>query len=672
MKKLLATCLILAGFASLQAQDESALSWTPEQHMQFRSASQLHLSPDGKHAAYVVRTPVMEGEKSEYNSQIWVAALDGSFNYQYTRGEKSSTSPQFSPDGTQLAFLSDRNEKNQVFVMRLMGGEPEQITHEEKGVSAFQWSPDGQSFAYTATDPDSEEEKKRKQEKRDVILVDKQFKYRHLHTIPFAADQEGKRQSQRLTSGNFQVNSFDWSPDGTEIAFSHSPEPTFNTSFLESDISAVPADSGAVQEIVKRPGIDQDPHYSPDGQTIAFVTSGGKAEPIGLADLALVQREGGKVMALPYTPNRSSNIIDWQADGKGLVIAEPYKTSVVAMAVSIPSKLNEDRTSMGNIGEAKPRILGSLAGTAGSFAMNKKGQLGYTYQTPDQPMEVYLADADGQPAQKLSAVNTEVAIPAMGKTELINWKSSHDGMEIEGLLTYPIGYEKGKKYPIILQIHGGPAGVFTKSFTGGPSIYMTQFFASKGFFVLRPNPRGSTGYGKDFRFANFKDWGYGDYEDLVSGVDHVIKEGMADKDQQYVMGWSYGGYMTSFVVTRTDRFRAASMGAGLPNLVSMVTTTDIPDYLAAHMGEEFFNDYETYEKHSAIYHIKKVKTPTQVIHGQNDLRVPFTQGQEFYVALKRLGVDTEMVVYPRTPHGPREPKFLMDVSQRILTWFEQY
>ena len=158
----------------------------------------------------------------------------------------------------------------------------------------------------------------------------------------------------------------------------------------------------------------------------------------------------------------------------------------------------------------------------------------------------------------------------------------------------------------------------------------------------------------------------------MAGVDKVIEMGVGDEDSLAVMGWSYGGYLTSFLVTRTGRFKAASMGAGLPNLISMVSTTDIPDYLAAHMGGEFWDDYETYEKHSAIYHIKNVTTPTQVIHGARDLRVPFTQGQEFYVALQRLGVSTEMIVYPRTPHGPREPKLLMDVTPRILKWFEKH
>ena len=266
------------------------------------------------------------------------------------------------------------------------------------------------------------------------------------------------------------------------------------------------------------------------------------------------------------------------------------------------------------------------------------------YENLNTPVEVYISETNKPSFEKISDINN-LKYPKLSKTEIISWKS-YDGKEIEGILTYPKNYKKGSKYPVILQIHGGPAGVFSERFNGRPGIYMTEYFSEKGYITIKPNPRGSTGYGKEFRYANYKDWGYGDYEDVVSGVDKVIEMGIGDPDRQFVMGWSYGGYLTSFIVTKTNRFKAASMGAGLPNLISMVTTTDIQDYLVAHMGAEFWEDYDTYEKHSAIYQIKNTKTPTQIIHGSNDLRVPFTQGQEFYRALDRLGVDTEMVVYP--------------------------
>ena len=298
--------------------------------------------------------------------------------------------------------------------------------------------------------------------------------------------------------------------------------------------------------------------------------------------------------------------------------------------------------------------------------------MSYVYEEPGQPEEVFITDLQGINPKQLTGINNDFNPGILGKTELISWKSS-DGTPIEGLLTYPPGYETGKQYPVVLQIHGGPAGVFSISYTGQPGIYMTQLFAQKGYIVLRPNPRGSSGYGKEFRYANVKDWGYGDYDDLMSGVDYVLRMGIADPNLQFVMGWSYGGYMTSWIVSQTKRFKAASMGAGLPNLISMTTTTDITDYLVAHMGgKPFWEDYKEYERHSAMYYFQNVETPTQVIHGANDLRVPFTQGQEFYNALKMKGVETEMIVYPRTPHGPREPKLLMDVSPRIISWFEKY
>lgn len=297
--------------------------------------------------------------------------------------------------------------------------------------------------------------------------------------------------------------------------------------------------------------------------------------------------------------------------------------------------------------------------------------MSFTWQTTEQAWDVFVSSTASFAPSRLTELHGAIELPPMGRTELLSWTAA-DGTAVEGLLTYPIGHREGERVPLVLNVHGGPAGVYRQTFTGGPSVYMLQYFAQEGFAILRPNPRGSTGYGKDFRYANFKDWGYGDLSDLMAGVDHVVEMGAADPERLLLMGWSYGGYMTSFAVTQTDRFKAASMGAGLPNLVSMVTTTDVQDYLVGHMGGEFWDDYSTYERHSAIYHIKNVVTPTQVIHGANDLRVPFTQGQEFYRALGRLGVPTEMVIYPRTPHGPREPKYLMDVSDRILTWFRKY
>ncbi len=659
MKKTLIIPIFTVFFLNAIAQ-ESELKWTPEFCMNFKSINSTSLSPDGQHVAYVVRTPVMDGEKSEYLQQVWVASVKDQMNVEYTKADKSSFAPAFSPNGEYLAFLSARSGKNQIWRMRLMGGEAEQLTDVKKGVGRFQWSPDGQRIAFTSADPDSEEEEKARKEKRAVIVVDQNFKYNHLYTVAMNDDHPEKKKIKRITAGNFHVTNFDWAPNGQTIVFSYNVDPKLNTNFIAGDIALVPADSGQVKQLVNRPGPDTNPKFSPDGRSIAFASSGGQPEPIGLMDLYIVDVEGGSPTALKHTPNRSVGLMGWAHDSKSLIVSEAIRTNRVALQVPIDP-------------QGETVVLTPDTGASSSIDFNsEKDVIAYVYQTVDQPAEVYVSSFGNKDIRaKVSAIHSDIELPKMGKTDVLQWRSK-DGLEIEGLITYPVHYEKGKKYPVILQIHGGPAGVFSETFTGAPAIYMTQYFAERGFVVVRPNPRGSTGYGREFRYANFKDWGYGDYEDVMSGVDKVLEMGIGDEDRMAVMGWSYGGYMTSFLVTKTNRFKAASMGAGLPNLVSMTTTTDIPDYLVGHMGGEFWDDYDTFEKHSAMYRISNVVTPTQVIHGEKDLRVPFTQGQEFYVALKRRGVDTEMLVLPRTPHGPREPKLLMAVSPRILSWFDKY
>lgn len=632
--------------------------WTPALSMRYLGVSGVGISPDGSRVAYVVREPLMAGEQSEYRSHIWVAAADGSRNTQFTRGESSASSPAFSPDGEWLAFTTARSGSNQIWVIPLAGGEARQVTDAKAGVGQFRWSPGGDAFAFVMRDPQTDEEEKAAKEKRDVILVDQNFKYGHIYSVPFDPSATETAEATRLTEGGFHVTGFDWAPDGDRIVFAHQADPRINTGRLSGDIALVSADGEDMTQLVTGDGIESSPRWSPDGSLIAYASSGDRPEPIGLADLFVVDPATGATRRLPETPNRSVSIVGWSANSDEVFLNESLGTTRHVISVPV------DGGSIRHVTEGTG-VVGSVAVAAAS------GTMALTWQTSDDPVEVYLTGMDAFAPQPVSAVNADAPRPPMGRTELLAWEAP-DGTPVEGLLTYPVDYEAGTRVPLILNVHGGPAGVFAQSFTGAPSIYMIQYFAQEGMAVLRPNPRGSTGYGKEFRYANFMDWGYGDLSDLMAGVDEIIEMGIAHPDSLLLMGWSYGGYMTSFAVTQTDRFRAASMGAGLPNLVSMVTTTDIGDYLTGHMGGEYFNDYETYEKHSAVYHIGNVSTPTQVIHGAEDLRVPFTQGQEFFNSLRRLGVDTEMVVYPRTPHGPTEPKFLMDVSKRILVWFNRY
>ncbi len=664
----IATCAAVVPAQPAAAQDAPAAAgaaaeptwdrWTPELSMRYKQVGGTAMSPDGNLVAYTVRVPLMEGEQSEYLSHIWVARTDGSGAVQYTRGDASAGSPAFSPDGRTLSFTTGRSGSNQLWMIPLGGGEAWRVTDTEKGVGTYRWSPDGTRIAFTMSDPDTEEEKSAQKEKRDVILVDRNFKFSHLYVVDVPATGSSPVEATRVTEGEFHVTGFDWTPDGRNLVLSHQADPRINTGRLSGDVSVVALATRELRVLVGGNGVEGDPHVSPDGRQISFVSTGSQPEPVGLGDVYTVSMDGGEPRRLHETHDRSPQLMGWTRSGDAVYVSETVGTT-----------RHVYRLPTGG-GAPTPVTTGDGVIGGASFA-SAADRMAFTFQTSDQPAEVFVSPVRAFSPTRVTEVNTEVPRPPMGRTELLTW-SSRDGRQIEGLLTYPVGYAAGQQVPLILNVHGGPAGAFTQSFTGAPSIYMIQYFAQQGYAVLRPNPRGSTGYGREFRYANVMDWGYGDFDDLDSGVDHVIEMGIADPDQLYLMGWSYGGYMTSFAVTRTDRFRAASMGAGLPNLISMVTTTDIGDYLAGHMGGEFWDDFERYERHSAIYRINEVVTPTQVIHGAQDLRVPFTQGQEFYRALDRKGVPTEMVVYPRTPHGPTEPKFLMDVSDRILSWFRKH
>jgi dipeptidyl aminopeptidase/acylaminoacyl peptidase len=643
----------------------AAQGWSPAVSMQFRGVSSTVISPDGAHVAFLVREPLMEGEQSEYRSHVWMAAADGSGARQFTRGEESASNPSFTPDGAYLLFTTSRSGDTQVWALPVAGGEAFQVTDAPEGVGSYAISPDGSHLAYTMRDPESEEWTEAKKEKRDVIVADTDFRYAHLYLGPFRGGLQ--EHAHQMTDGDFTVTGWDWSPDGQYVVFAHQTDPRINTGRLDGDLSIVNAmehapEGGhtfATRTLVTGGGVEGNPYFSPDGTQVAYVSTGDQPEPVGLGDVYVVAAEGGEPRKLHDTHDRSGGLLGWHADGDAVLVLESIGTTRHLQALPVDG--------------SPPRTLTSGDGVLASPSIAADAdRMAFVWQTPDDPADVYVSPADSWAPTAITDLHADVAMPAMGRTELLSWRSQDGRFEIEGLLTYPVGYEPGQRVPLVLNVHGGPAGVFSQSFTGSPSIYMIQTFAQEGYAVLRPNPRGSTGYGKDFRYANVRDWGFGDMDDLMAGVDHVIDMGVADPDQLLLMGWSYGGYMTSFAVTRTDRFKAASMGAGLPNLVSMVTTTDIQDYLVGHLDAELWDDYEAYERHSAMYRIANVTTPTQVIHGENDLRVPFTQGQEFYRALGRRGVDTEMLILPRTPHGPQEPKLLMEVTPRILAWFERY
>ena len=397
---IVALCLILPSL--LYAQDEVLADvWTPELSMEYNYIPQTAISPDGQMVAYMVREPLMEGEESKYLSHIWISPTDGSESVQYTRGDHSTMNPSFSPDGQWLAFVSDRSGKNQIWMMRVFGGEAFQVSDGENGISNYRWSPDGQSFAYTMRDIDSEEEKKAKKEKRDVILVDQNYKYNHLYTIPVYEGEGGSREPVRLTEGNFTVSSFDWSPNGNEIVFAHQADPRLNTRFLESDISKVWVSDHSVTPLVDWEGVDATPFYSPDGNWIAFSSDGGQSEPVGLSDVFVIPSSGGKPSSLAHTHDRNVNLLGWAKDGTGVYFSEPMGTTRELLKLPL---------------EGDPEVLFPAEGVKSAFSMSADGSaFAFSFEDSSNPVDVYVATIGQTGMKQLTDLHDDVPKPAMGK-----------------------------------------------------------------------------------------------------------------------------------------------------------------------------------------------------------------------------------------------------------------
>lgn len=655
MKARLFPILLVAAACAQTPAPQAPAAWTPEISMQVQPIGDVTPSPDGKLVAYTQSHAVLEPEKSEVDTQIFLAAADGSHRTQLTRGEKSATSPEFSPDGRYVYFSSERSGKPNLWRIPVDGGEAEMLTDWKGEMGAYHVSPDGKWVAFAGIEPRAADEEAKK-EKRDFRVIDENPTNHSLWIIPAEPESQEKRPVRHLNTPG-HVTEFDWSPDSAAIAFVNAPTPSADD-WTKSDISEVTVQSGAVRPLAATGAAERMPHYSPDGRYLAFVRSTDPARWAGLDRIVLLNRQNGEVRELPPTFDEQPRLLGWTSDAVRILFTEARGTANVIYA--IPTD-----------GPAKP-LYEPHSGTLQAGRLNATGTAyGFAAESWDAAPEAYVLRIGESFPQRVSSANLDLPKLPMGETKRIAFKSP-DGLDIEGLLTDPVGYQSGKKYPLVLIIHGGPTGVFQDSFLGRYGVYPYAAFAARGYAVLRINPRGSGGYGRTFRFANMNDWGGKDYGDLMAGVDHVISMGVADPDRLAVMGWSYGGFMTSWVVTHTHRFKAAAVGAGVTDLWSFTGTSDIHGFLPDYFSGEPWNNFDGYYNHSPMAFVKGVTTPTLILHGEADVRVPTTQGYEFYNALKRQGVTVKMVVYPRTPHGPREPKFLLDIMQRHLAWVAQY
>ncbi len=649
----LLTILVLASATFGQ----TANAWTPEMQLKVKTLGTPRVSPDSTKVVYTVVSEVMTADKSEYLTQIWLGSADGKENAQLTFADKSSTNPKWSPDGKWIAFTSTRKDnKNNIFVLRVGGGEAEMLTDAKSGITDFDWSPDGNWLAYSMTDAKTEDEEKNDKAKNDFRWVEENPKMARLYVIQVQKDANGKREPRKLTSMARSVTAFDWSPDGKKIAFSHVSDPKVDY-WPTSDVSIVDVASVKVTELVATKNFESNPQYSHDGKWIAIAASDGAPRWAQSNRINIYPAGGGSPKIAPMSHDGQPAMIGWSGDDSKIIFNEAKGTGTALYELDIAANSIVELHNVGAV--------------ISSMSMNRSGDFAMSVQTPTTPPEVFVAKKPGYSPTQISNVNSEVVKIPTAKTEVIKWKSK-DGREIEGLLTYPNNYVGGTKVPLILNIHGGPAGVFQQGYIGGRGVYPIASFAQKGYAVLRPNPRGSSGYGTEFRRANTKDWGGGDYDDIMTGVDKVIEMGVADANRLGVMGWSYGGYMTSTIITKTKRFKAASAGAPVTNLMSFNGTADIPAFVPDYFGGQAWELPEVYSKHSAMFNIKGVSTPTLIQHGDADVRVPISQGYELYNALKQQGVPTRMIVLPRQPHGPTEPRMQLAAMQSNLEWFEKY
>jgi dipeptidyl aminopeptidase/acylaminoacyl peptidase len=626
------------------------------------------ISPDGAAVLFTVRAWRERTERGavrrDARTHVWRVRTDGSAPArQLTFGERGDSLPAWSPDGRFISFVSargpqgDEEPKSRLWIMRADGGEAWSITDGTEGIQQYAWSPDAKTIAFTMTVPRSATETVAIRARDDERPIEGDYRRVHLWVVDVAS-----RAATQVTSGDQLTISgpLSWAADNAHVAFAAGVTPLLRDG--RRDVFVVDVAAKAVEKISPNFGPDYGPRYSPDGRQIAYLAEPVTAPPIGdgtprgtighsrvmIYDVASKQtRDATGTMAVDAGP------LHWSADGRRLLFSTGDRAYTNAYELDLASGRATALTTK--------RTL-----QVGSFSADGS-RVAFTMDSPTAAAEVFVADGRFSAPMKLTDINPQAKDFALGATEVVTWKS-RDGFDVEGVLLKPVGYDPAKRYPLLVVAHGGPAGAHLDNYRVG-GLEGGQVWAGMGWAVFYPNPRGSTNYGEKFLRANVADWGGGDFADIMTGVDALIERGVADKDKLAHIGWSYGGYMTAWAITQTTRFKAAMVGAGLTNMWSMYGTNDIPSVLIGYFGG--IANKETlplYMNRSAMTHIDNVTTPTLILHGGNDERVPLGQAQELFRGLKDRGKATELVVYPREGHGITEYYHQKDRLTRIRDW----
>jgi len=621
--------------------------------------SSLALSPDGQYVAFVIREANLE--ESFYYTNLWIVRTDGTDLRPLTSNRYQNRSPQWSPDSQWLAFLSNRPYSNskgekrqtQIWLLYLRGGDAQRLTDASRGVHRFRWSPDGKSIAYVTTQPLSPEEKKRRQERRqrkfDARVVDEPKQPKEIWLIEVAT-----RKSRRIHVADPGVRDIAFSPDGQWIVYSTNYTGEYDDE-QKYDLWLVSLKDSTVRQLTDFPGPETSPQFSPDGSRIAYISQTVPDIEFAQTDISLIPFEGGKPQNLTTQFHYPVGSFIWSPDGQSLYFEGHVRTHNFYYRLrlkdrSIRPVLKEDRRFFSHLRISRDgKLLAYLAENA--------------YALPD----IFVRRRKKE--RPLTHYRKALEDYALGEQKIIRWRSV-DGEEIEGLLVTPVGYQPGHPVPLILMIHGGPFSRFRDTFR---QHYFFQYFAGHGYAILAPNPRGSSGYSDRFGQANRYDLGGKDYQDLIAGVDEVIRRGIADSTRLGVMGGSYGGYLTNWVITQTPRFKAAVSLYGIFSLLTDWSNSIQPSWEKMYFGAYYWENLDVYLKHSPAFYVTRIQTPVLIMHGEEDELTFISNSKEMYQALKILGKPVQFVIYPREGHGiAREPNHRIDVYQRALQWFDKY
>jgi dipeptidyl aminopeptidase/acylaminoacyl peptidase len=658
---------------------------SPADVLDIHGVSSASISPDSKWVLYTVgswdsssKDPAKPGKEKPI-SHLWMVSTEltasNAVPRQITFGESAESEPAWSRDGKRISFLATRKQsetkdedgaKRQIWIMRADGGEAWQLTDSKESVDAYAWSPDGNFIAFTAKKPLAKQVQEAHKRGDNPQVYESDFPAMGLYIIDLAS----KKVTELTGEQTFTLEGDpSWSPDGKQITFAAKPTPMIRD--YRSDIYIATVATKSVEKITNDDGPNDSPQWSPDGTTIAYLLLPTHSKPLpdGIQDQnigndhLLLYHVGTRKIEDVYSSDFDRSIgefgfgnVVWTPDSKQILFFAGSHVYDEAFSYDVTSRKYRQLTHEKDVSFASPGALSRDGST-----------IAFTMQTPEQPSEVYVSDASFTSPRKLTDTNPQVRNFALGTTTVIHWKSNDD-WPIEGILIKPAGYQQGKKYPLLVIVHGGPTEAHTDGFQGEGEMW-----ASHGWAVLFPNPRGSTNYGDKFMRANILDWGGGDYRDIMTGTDAVIARGIADPNRLAEEGWSYGGYMTCWIVSQTSRFKAARMGAGISDLISFYGTTDISGYQAT-----FFGGYpskttrQLYVDRSGLTHADQVTTPLLILQGGNDTRVPIGQSEEFFRALKDRGKIVELVFYPGEGHGVQGYYHLYDRLHRTYEWITKY